>query len=144
MKKYLILYAVALLALSACGKMEKTGLGPKGGYVYSMIYVVEGDKLINAHDYIINLPKDGVVEVVDIVSYGLKEIKKKSGDEDIRVTILSSPVSENKVAGGKYRQQIEIKAGASHDGKREAVYTLVAAPDDLSELFAADLRIEQK
>lgn len=112
--------------------------------MYSLIYVVEGDKLINAHDYTINLPKDGVVEVIDVVSYGLKEIKKKSGDDDIRVTILSLPLAENKVSNGKYRQQIEIRADASRDGKREAVYTLIAASDDLSELYAADLRIEQK
>lgn len=144
MKKHLILYIFALIALAGCKKNDNVNLGPKGGYVYSLIYVVEGDKLINAHDYTINLPKDGVVEVIDVVSYGLKEIKKKSGDDDIRVTILSLPLAENKVSNGKYRQQIEIRADASRDGKREAVYTLIAASDDLSELYAADLRIEQK
>ena len=126
----LIIYTICVFG-TGC---DTTGNSVSGGFVYDQIYVYEDGILIDAQDFVVELPAEGGSIEKEFVTYGITELREIGRVDGISAEFLSSyPPPENELyeAGqylSRYKQTVRFKAEPNNRKKvREAKTMIVTA-----------------
>lgn len=120
----LILCVIYLLATGCEKKLE--------GFVYNKIYVYEDGNLVDAQEYVVELPSEGGFVEKEFVTYGITGVRNIRSVEGISAEFLSSyPPSEDELYSSEeplpqYKQSIKFKANPNNKKKsRNAKFMIV-------------------
>lgn len=147
MKKLLyFLPLVIVLLAQSCSKPEEEM--PMGGYSFDRIYILSSNALVKAHNTTITVPAKSSTIELDIVSYGLSDSKRLSGDDSISIVEDSFvfPPEETELydieKGTKlYRQKIHFHTCDNTTTKtKSATFRIISHKFNG---FAADITIVQ-
>ena len=126
----LIIYAICVFG-TGC---DTTGNSVTGGFVYDQIYIYEDGNLIDAQDFVVELPAEGGSIEKEFVTYGITELREIGRVDGISAEFLSSyppPDDELYEAGqylSRYKQTIRFEAKPNNEKKsREAKIMIVTA-----------------
>lgn len=124
-----------------------TGNSITGGFVYNKIYVYEDGNLIDAQDFIIELPASGGMIEKEFLTYGIKELRNVKQADGLSAEFLSSyPPPEDEFYDveqylTRYKQKIRFKA-EPNNGKKDREAKIMIVTDGYNG-YAAIVSIRQ-
>lgn len=121
MKNKLLILILTFVSITLMSCSKTPTHYQDGGEVVGKIYLLIDDRLVEAHEYVVNIPETKGSTNLEVVSYGLTRIEKLGGSREITAEgQFSIPASDSELfkeetADGmaQYKQVVQVRFEAN-------------------------------